>query len=147
MKSDSVSRSNSSSCFGIDAMIDEPLEMSMPASRTITSTRKLFALLDGPPDRAKLVAKLERAAASNETVLLIGESGTGKELLANAIHQNSSRAEGNFVPINNDSEREAGLRVQADYESRSSFYVIGTSLVFELVVLAGACFVFVRRDY
>ena len=35
-----------------------------------------------------------RVAASDTTVLIRGESGTGKELVARAIHQNSSRANG-----------------------------------------------------
>ncbi len=33
-------------------------------------------------------------------VLIIGESGTGKELIARAIHYNSSRSSGPFVPLN-----------------------------------------------
>ncbi len=43
---------------------------------------------------------LQRAAASDATVLLLGESGTGKELLARALHQLSERAKGPFVAIN-----------------------------------------------
>lgn len=33
-------------------------------------------------------------------VLIIGESGTGKELIARAIHYNSSRSRGPFIPLN-----------------------------------------------
>jgi DNA-binding NtrC family response regulator len=43
---------------------------------------------------------LQRAAATDATVLLLGESGTGKELLARALHQLSERAKGPFVAIN-----------------------------------------------
>jgi len=39
-------------------------------------------------------------APRNSTVLLLGESGTGKELVAQAIHELSMRARGNFVAIN-----------------------------------------------
>ncbi len=46
-----------------------------------------------------LFARLERAAGSDETVLLLGESGTGKELLARAIHERSPRAAARFVVL------------------------------------------------
>ena len=40
-----------------------------------------------------------RAAVLDETVLIMGESGTGKELVARAIHQNSRRADADFVVV------------------------------------------------
>ena len=47
-----------------------------------------------------LQAALQRVAAVDSTVLLSGESGTGKELAALALHRNSQRADGPFVPVN-----------------------------------------------
>jgi NtrC-family two-component system response regulator AlgB len=41
-----------------------------------------------------------RVAESNMSVLIEGESGTGKELVAQFIHQRSSRAQGPFVKVN-----------------------------------------------
>ncbi|MEW6666018.1 MAG: sigma 54-interacting transcriptional regulator [Thermodesulfobacteriota bacterium] len=45
----------------------------------------------------KLVLK---AAAQTENVIITGESGTGKEVVAQTIHELSSRSEHPFVPIN-----------------------------------------------
>lgn len=41
-----------------------------------------------------------KVADTEATVLICGESGTGKELVANLIHQTSSRAKEPFLPIN-----------------------------------------------
>jgi DNA-binding NtrC family response regulator len=46
-----------------------------------------------------LFAKLERAAPTDETILLLGESGTGKEVLARAIHERSRRKNGPLVVL------------------------------------------------
>jgi DNA-binding NtrC family response regulator len=43
---------------------------------------------------------IRRVADSPTNVLITGESGTGKELVAKAIHYNSDRREGPFVPVN-----------------------------------------------
>ncbi len=44
-----------------------------------------------------LFARLEVAAATQETILLVGESGTGKELIARALHDASPRRDGPFA--------------------------------------------------
>lgn len=36
--------------------------------------------------------KIKTVAGTDSTILILGESGTGKELVANAVHQNSSRS-------------------------------------------------------
>ena len=41
-----------------------------------------------------------KVADSNSNVLISGESGVGKEIIANMIHDNSSRANMPFIPIN-----------------------------------------------
>jgi len=41
-----------------------------------------------------------RIATTNLPVLISGESGTGKEIVAQSIHQRSSRASGSFVAVN-----------------------------------------------
>jgi len=42
---------------------------------------------------------LERAAHSRSNIIITGETGTGKELFARAVHDNSPRAEKNFVVV------------------------------------------------
>lgn len=51
------------------------------------------------PEMQRLFKTIEQVAPSRATVLISGESGTGKELIAAAIHQHSSRAEGPFVKL------------------------------------------------
>jgi two-component system, NtrC family, response regulator AtoC len=41
-----------------------------------------------------------RVSATDATVLITGESGTGKELVANAVHEFSSRAQGPLIKVN-----------------------------------------------
>ena len=48
----------------------------------------------------KLKAQAKSISDSPSTVLIQGESGTGKELIAQSIHNNSSRRNGSFVAIN-----------------------------------------------
>src|SRR2546429_299755 len=48
----------------------------------------------------KIFDLVAQVAPSRSTVLLQGESGTGKELIAKAIHLNSPRRDGPFVPVN-----------------------------------------------
>jgi DNA-binding NtrC family response regulator len=57
-------------------------------------------VLGEDPAFKQAMMALQRAAATDATVLLLGESGTGKELLARAVHQLSERAKGPFVAIN-----------------------------------------------
>lgn len=48
----------------------------------------------------KLLNKIQLAARSESTVLILGETGVGKEVLARLIHDLSSRQKGPFIKIN-----------------------------------------------
>jgi DNA-binding NtrC family response regulator len=52
------------------------------------------------PAMTKLLAQIERVAASETRVCILGETGTGKELVARAIHEKSPRHENAFVTLN-----------------------------------------------
>ena len=49
---------------------------------------------------AEVFETIRQVSASDYPTLILGESGTGKELAANAIHNESRRKGGPFVPIN-----------------------------------------------
>jgi len=52
------------------------------------------------PVMERLMAQVERVAASESRVAIQGETGTGKELIARTIHQKSARHAGPFVTLN-----------------------------------------------
>ncbi len=48
----------------------------------------------------RVMAQIERVAASESRVCLYGETGTGKELVARTLHEKSHRSAGPFVTLN-----------------------------------------------
>jgi two-component system, NtrC family, nitrogen regulation response regulator NtrX len=57
-------------------------------------------LVGSGPAMKKLLAQIERVAASETRVCILGETGTGKELVARAIHEKSARRENAFITLN-----------------------------------------------
>src|SRR5690349_22462863 len=49
---------------------------------------------------SRLMAQIERVAASETRVCILGETGTGKELVARTLHEKSQRATGPFITLN-----------------------------------------------
>ncbi len=48
----------------------------------------------------KVMAQVDRVAATETRVCILGETGTGKELIAHTLHQKSARASSPFVALN-----------------------------------------------
>jgi DNA-binding NtrC family response regulator len=48
----------------------------------------------------RVMAQVDRVAASETRVCILGETGTGKELVARALHERSARRNGPFVTLN-----------------------------------------------
>ena len=48
----------------------------------------------------RVMAQVDRVAASEARVCILGETGTGKELIARALHERSPRKSGPFVTLN-----------------------------------------------
>ena len=57
-------------------------------------------ILGRSPAIAGLRQRIAQAAPTDARILILGESGTGKELVADALHQASSRRDGPFIKIN-----------------------------------------------
>lgn len=68
--------------------------------RVLEQRNRFHSLVGASQPMRQLFALLEKAARTDVTVLLTGESGTGKELAARAIHDESRRKSGKFVPVN-----------------------------------------------
>lgn len=58
------------------------------------------ALIGKSPPMRQLYQQIGQIAATDAAVLVSGESGTGKELVAQTLHDLSTRREGNFLALN-----------------------------------------------
>ena len=59
-----------------------------------------LAILGSTPAFRKAIELARKVAATDASVFITGESGSGKELVAQFIHQHSTRARRPFIPIN-----------------------------------------------
>lgn len=83
------------------ALEHKHLQLENKQLRSAIDKKYKFDQIIGQSEGINQVLNLvERVADSEATVLITGNSGTGKELIAKAIHYNSSRANGPFIPIN-----------------------------------------------
>ncbi len=71
-----------------------------PPGTKVSPLPPAIDIIGQSPPLAKLLRLLPDIAASEANVVIEGESGTGKELFAKAIHYQSPRAQGPFVPVN-----------------------------------------------
>ena len=68
-------------------------------ARTPAVALKWEGIIGSSPRMRSCFDILAQAANSDASVLIMGETGTGKELFARAIHENSPRANKNFVVV------------------------------------------------
>ncbi len=86
------------------------VQKALRISRLTSEVRNLRKEIEGKYNFGKIIGNsaqicdvLQQAgsvAGTDATVLVTGESGTGKELLSKALHFNSARAAGPFLPVN-----------------------------------------------
>ncbi len=71
-----------------------------PSLKVAKGAGALGELIGSTPEMKAVFALVEKVASSNVSVLVTGESGTGKELVAQALHDLSSRRNKPFVAVN-----------------------------------------------
>jgi PAS domain S-box-containing protein len=97
-------------------------ELKVERASRLLEERHGFGNIVGKSHRMQVVFEsMEKAAASNATVLIQGESGTGKELAAGAIHFQGSRKNGPLVTVNCSALPEALLESELFGHVRGSF--------------------------
>lgn len=77
--------------------IDEPERDRVSGGRK--RKNPLDQIIGSSPAVRDVKSKIERVCGTDSTVLITGESGTGKDLVARTIHELSTRAENDFVPV------------------------------------------------
>ena len=78
----------------------EILRSNQELKRRLEKLSRFEDLIGESAEMREIYRLVEAVADTDATVFLQGESGTGKELVARAIHNRSSRRDGEFVPIN-----------------------------------------------
>ena len=69
-------------------------------SEQIASGRRRGRLLGSSGVMEEVFTLIDRVGPTDSTVLILGESGTGKELIAEAVHEQSTRRRKPFVKLN-----------------------------------------------
>jgi transcriptional regulator with GAF, ATPase, and Fis domain len=97
------------------------------AEQEVENTIALWAedtfhgLVGGSVSMRELFTRLARISPHNESVLIRGETGTGKELVARAIHEASSRADGPFIVVDCAALSESLLEAELFGHARGAF--------------------------
>ncbi len=87
--------------FGSLVMLDQAKRQWTAADDVGLEARHSFQTLIGDSPGIKRAIKLaSKFAGTDVPILLYGETGTGKEVFAHAIHNESLRGSGPFVPVN-----------------------------------------------
>jgi DNA-binding NtrC family response regulator len=68
--------------------------------KQLDSLYKFHQIIGEDDSMLDILETIGRVASTDAPVLIMGESGTGKELIAEAIHQNSLRANKPFIKVN-----------------------------------------------
>ena len=75
-------------------------DLDMQATVTEHHAHLFEELMGSSPAMRRVGELIQKVSPTDSTVLLLGESGTGKEVMANTIHQMSSRRDDPFIAVN-----------------------------------------------
>jgi ABC-type transport system involved in multi-copper enzyme maturation permease subunit len=89
------------------------------------------------PKTGETIGVVDRLLSRDDDINLM-------DILSGNVEQSRN---GDFQVASTGDDRQVQQRMMDEYNNRSLWYVIGTSLIFEFVVLGLACWIFVRRDY
>lgn len=81
----------------IDNALRDKLSRSTSPPEVLNDFR---GFIGSSPAMQEVYSRIQSVSRSMATVFITGESGTGKEVCAQAVHDNSTRAEKPFVPLN-----------------------------------------------
>ncbi len=85
--------------YGVVALVNDETEVSKLRTR-LTRQKTFHNMVGVSPAIREVFGMIESVSHSDYPVLITGDSGTGKELVAAAIHRESGRRGGPFVPVN-----------------------------------------------
>jgi transcriptional regulator with GAF, ATPase, and Fis domain len=68
--------------------------------KEIRGTHRHEKIVGESPSLRRVLSRVEAAAPTNSTILILGETGTGKELIADAIHELSPRKSRPMITVN-----------------------------------------------
>lgn len=87
-------------CVESPTVADETAADALLPERELRALPNRRALLGNSPALQSVLSTIRVVAPTDATVLIWGETGTGKELLAQAVHDLSSRNSGAFITVN-----------------------------------------------
>ncbi len=117
----------------VKTLQDENVEL----KKTAKGQFSLGKLVSSSQVMKEVFQLIDCVADTDSTVLILGESGTGKELIAQTIHANSTRRQGNLIPVNCGAIPEALLESELFGHERGAFTGAVASRVGRFELAAG----------
>jgi Nif-specific regulatory protein len=86
--------------YQVDARENKLIRANLSLKADLSKKCSSFFELAHSPSMVAIQKLIKKVALTNATVLILGESGTGKTLVAQIIHETSSRSRSPFIKVN-----------------------------------------------